>query len=298
MLTMGTTDTFGVDRVEPVRELCDRLCEVYEVTARPHIHVDAAVGWPLVFFLDYDFSGNPLEINESTLAGLHRNTTRFRELRHADSFTVDFQKWGYVPYTSSLVMIRDAADMKALEHDPENFSYFEKDTEGQTHLHSTIECSRGGAGVFGAAAALSHLGVVGYQLLVANSLQNAGYLRQRLIQEKGVKCVAAGNHGPSVGFRLYDPAVVADADAEFDRELAVQESAEWEERVSGNNQYHRGVFKRRGKVALYTNYVQSIAHTHYDAHGHYRVLAGEKAVFMNPLTTQREIDRFVGRLHG
>ena len=29
-------------------------------------------------------------------------------------------------------MIRDAADMKALEHDPENFSYFEKDTEGET----------------------------------------------------------------------------------------------------------------------------------------------------------------------
>ena len=298
MLTMGTTDTFGVDRVKPVRDLCDRLCAAYEITAKPHIHVDSAVGWPLVFFLEYDFTGNPLGINESTLAGLHHNTMRFRELRHADSFTVDFQKWGYVPYTSSLVMIRDEADLKALEHDPENFSYFEKDTEGRTHLHSTIECSRGGAGVFGAAAALAHLGVQGYQLLVANSLQNAGFLRHLLMRERGVKCVATANHGPSVGFRLYDPVAVEDADAEFACELNLQNPTLWEERVSLNNQYHRAAFKRRGKVALYTSYVQSIAHTHYDEHGHYRLLAGEKAVFMNPLTTHDEISRFVARLHG
>jgi L-2,4-diaminobutyrate decarboxylase len=44
-----------------------------------------------------------------------------------------------VPYTSSLVMIRDRADLKVLEHDAEYFSYFEKSIEGQSHLHSTIE---------------------------------------------------------------------------------------------------------------------------------------------------------------
>ncbi len=298
MLTMGTTDTFGVDRVKPVRDLCDQLCECYEITAKPHIHVDSAVGWPLVFFLDYDFDKNPLDINEPTLEGLHQNTGRFRELCHADSFTVDFQKWGYVPYTSSLVMVREKDDLRALEHDPENFTYFEKDTEGQTHLHSTIECSRGGAGVFGAAAALSHLGVEGYQLLVANSLQNAGYFRHHLTQAKGAKCVATANHGPSVGFRLYDPAIVPDAVAEFAAELILENPTAWEERVSRNTRYHRAAFKRRGKVALYTNYVESIAHTQYDDHGHYRILSGEKAVFMNPLTTHRDIRRFVEILHG
>jgi glutamate/tyrosine decarboxylase-like PLP-dependent enzyme len=140
--------------------------------------------------------------------------------------------------------------------------------------------------------------VEGYQLLVANSLQNAGFLRHLLMREKGVKCVATANHGPSVGFRLYDPAAVAAVDAEFEWELNLQVQSKWEERVSSNNQYHRAVFKRRGKVALYTSYVQSIAHTHYDEHGHYRLLAGEKAVFMNPLTTYDEISRFVARLHG
>jgi glutamate/tyrosine decarboxylase-like PLP-dependent enzyme len=298
MLTMGTTDTFGVDRVKPVHDLRERLCEQYEITAKPHIHVDSAVGWPLIFFLGYDFDRNPLGINEPTLDGLYHNTERFRELRYADSFTVDFQKWGYVPYTSSLVMIREESDLRALEHDPENFTYFEKDTEGQTHLHSTIECSRGSAGVFGAATALSHLGVEGYQILIANSLQNAGYFRHRLSQTPGVKTVATANHGPSVGFRLYDPAVVPDPTAEFSLEWDLKNTPDWIERVDRNSHYHRAAFKRRGKFALYTNYVQSIAHTNYDEHGHYRMLPGEKAVFMNPLTRFEDIDSFVSRLHG
>lgn len=141
MLTMGTTDTFGVDQVKPVFELRNRLCEQFEVAVKPHIHVDAAIGWSMIFFLGYDFAANPLAINSATLAGIERNVARFAELKYADSFTVDFQKWGYVPYTSSLVMIKEQDDLKAMENDPENFSYFERDIQGQTHLQSTIECS-------------------------------------------------------------------------------------------------------------------------------------------------------------
>jgi len=298
MLTMGTTDTFAVDQVKPVRDLCDRLCEQYEITAKPHLHVDAAVGWPLIFFMDYDFDRNPLEINEGTLTGLRRNTDRFRELRHADSFTVDFHKWGYVPYTSSLVMIRDRRDLTALEHDPENFTYFEKDTEGQTHLHSTIECSRGGVGVFGAATSLLHLGVEGHQLLVANSLQTAGYFRHRLAQTPGVMVLAPANQGPSASFRLYDPATGADPGGEFALGYAVMNPVDWRDRVARNNHYHREAFLRRGRSTLYTNYVDSAAHTDYDAHGRYRILPGEKAVFMNPLTRFEHIDSFIDRIHG
>jgi glutamate/tyrosine decarboxylase-like PLP-dependent enzyme len=177
MLTMGTTDTFGVDRVKPVVELRDRLCERFEVAVRPHIHVDAAIGWSMIFFLDYDFAANPLAINAATLAGIERNVSRFAELRYADSFTVDFQKWGYVPYTSSLVMIKEQDDLKAMENDPEHFSYFERDIQGQTHLQSTIECSRGASDLFGAYAALNYLGVEGYRTVLAHCLQNANYFR-------------------------------------------------------------------------------------------------------------------------
>lgn len=298
MLTMGTTDTFGVDRVKPVHDLSARLCQRFGVTTPPHIHVDAAVGWPLIFFLDYDFDRNSLEIDDLTLEGLRRNVDRFRELRYADSFTVDFQKWGYVPYTSSLVMVKHRDSMKALEHDPENFSYFEKDIQGQTHLQSTIECSRGAAGLFGAYSAMQYLGKHGYQVLIANSLQNANYMRQRLLASPGALVIAPENCGPSVAFRLYDPARVPDAAAAFARDRALSEDPIYRRHLQQANAYHREVFLRRGKRGLYTNWVEFATRTDYDPSDRWEPLPGEKAVFINPLTDREHIDAFIARLHG
>jgi glutamate/tyrosine decarboxylase-like PLP-dependent enzyme len=298
MLTMGTTDTFGVDRVKPVVDLRDRLCAEYAIKVKPHIHVDSAVGWPIAFFIDYDFDANPLRINHATVPSLLRYARHFAELRYADSFTIDFHKWGYVPYTSSLVMIRDRRDLDALAHDFENFSYFEQGMQSETHLHSTIECSRSATGVFGAYTALTQIGIEGYRTLIANCLQNANYFRYELAKRPGVKTVAPGNFGPSVGFRLYNPEIVHDPEGEFEKELRFTEDSAWEERLRRNSAYHRSAFQSRGKKGLYTNWVDFIAHTNYDGLGRFRRIPGEKAVFMNPLTTYRQIDEFIPQLHG
>ena len=204
MLTLGTTDTFGLDRIKPVSDLRDRLCERFEIKVKPHIHVDAAVGWPLIFFLSYDVEKNPLGINEITLEGLKRHIAHAAELKYADSITIDFQKWGYVPYTSSLVMIKNRQDLQVMTHDPENFSYFENDIQGDNHLQATIECSRSATGVFGAYAALHYMGIEGYQTVLAHCLQNANYFRSRLMELPSVKVLAAENQGPSVSFRMYN----------------------------------------------------------------------------------------------
>lgn len=296
MLTLGTTDTFGVDRIKPVYELRNRLCEEYDITVKPHIHADAAVGWSMLFFLDYDFARNPLEINESTLAGIRHNVERFREVKYADSFTVDFQKWGYVPYTSSLVMIKNRDDMHALENDPENFSYFEHDLQGQTHLQSTIECSRGAAGMFGAFSALQHMGIEGYQIILAHCLQNANYFRHQLQQLGNVKLMVPENQGPSVGFKLYDPNGVQDPEAEFLLEQSCMTNPEAMERMKRNSHYHRENFVQRGKFGLYTNWVEFIARSSYNAKGAYAYIPGEKAVFMNPATGREQIDQFIQRM--
>lgn len=298
MLTMGTTDTFGVDRVKPVWDIVEKLMDEYDMKTRPHIHVDSAVGWPMIFFLDYDFDNNPLDINEDTLSGLRVCVEAFQELKYADSFTVDFHKWGFVPYTSSLVMVKDDSSFKALEHDPENFSYFEKDTQGYTHLQSTMECSRGAAGVFGAYATLRYLGKSGFRTLIAHGLQNAAYFRHRLQSEKLAALVCEDNHGPSVGFRLYDPAVVSDPKAEFAYEKTFDNSEECARRIARNTDYHRRCFLQRGKNHLYTNWIEFASHTDYDERGRFRKLPGEKAVFMNALTDPEHIDRFLKVLHG
>ncbi|SYL11098.1 L-tyrosine decarboxylase [Klebsiella pneumoniae] len=118
-----------------------------------------------------------------------------------------------MPYTSSLVMVRDGDDFKALENDPENFTYFEHALEGQTHLQSTIECSRSGVGVFGAYAGLHYLGVEGYQTIIAHCLQNANYMRNQLLSMGNACVMVPENQGPSVGFRLYSPKLVNDPQA-------------------------------------------------------------------------------------
>ncbi len=298
MLTMGTTDTFAVDPVKAVHDLRNRLCLQYGIDVKPHIHVDSAIGWTMLFFLGYDFDENPLQINGATLAGLRRNVEMFRELRYADSFTVDFQKWGYAPYTSSLVMFADRSDLKFLENDPENFSYFEDELQGHSHLQATIECSRGAAGVFAAYAALNFLGIEGYQVVLAHCLQNADYFRHRLRQLGFAKVIAPENAGPSVGFRLYNPDGVSDAEAEFAVEQHRQPDKEYLERLSANSAFHRQVFLDRGKVGLYTNWVSFIAHTSYDETGRCHRLPGEKAVFLNPATTRRQIDEFIHHILG
>lgn len=296
MLTMGTTDTFGVDRVKPVHDLITRLCDRFDIAVRPHIHVDAAVGWPMIFFLDYDFDNNPLDINQTTLKGLKRHAQSFHELKYADSFTVDFQKWGFVPYTSSLVMVKDRADMKALEHDPENFSYFENDVQGNTHLQSTIECSRSASGMFGAYTGMHYLGKEGYQALIAHGLQNANYFRERLSQIPGIHIIASDNQGPSVGFRIYDSRSVSDAALEFSKEKEFPNDDQYHQRVRRNTRYHRELFLNRKKRHLYTNWVEFITHSDYDEKGQWSKIPGEKAVFMNPLTTRQNIDTFIDSL--
>ncbi|MDO5307938.1 MAG: pyridoxal-dependent decarboxylase [Planctomycetia bacterium] len=292
MLTMGTTDTFGVDCVKPTRDLVDRLCRQFNVETPPHIHVDSAVGWAILFFLDYDFNENPLDINHATILGLRRHVELFKQLKYADSFAVDFHKWGYAPYPSSLIMVKDKDSFKALEHDPEQFSYFERSQVEHYHLQSTIEASRSAVGVFAAFAALEYLGVQGYQTLIANSLQNAAYFCYRLKNTPGATLLAPHNDGPSATFRLYDPKRVQDPEKELAFELANGALPQYKERLEKNSNYHRADFIARGKQILYTNWVEYAAHTKYDQNNTCARIPGEKAVFFNPLITPERIDDF------
>lgn len=297
MLTMGTTDTFAIDQVKPVYDLRERLCKEYDIAVKPHIHVDAAVGWSMMFFIDYDFADNPIGINEATLSGIESVAARMRELKYADSFTVDFQKWGYVPYTSSLVMIKNKKDMDALKNDPKNFSYFENDLQEDTHLQSTIECSRGATGLFGAYSALKYMGLEGYQTLIAHSLQNANYMRHQLMKDSACKVVVPENQGPSVTFRLYDRNIVKDANEEFELERHSTNNEAIKARMEHNSEFHRHIFNNRGKTGLYTNWVEFISRSNYVGRGIYSYIPGEKAVFMNPATQREHIDAFLERLY-
>ena len=84
----------------------------------------------------------------------------------------------------------------------------------------------------------------------------------------------------------------------FQLQVRPEHIAEYRTRLERNNRYHRDIFLRRGKVGLYTNWVEFIAHTDYDARGRCGAIPGEKAVFMNPRTRYEDIDQFIDVVRG
>ncbi|EMI16127.1 glutamate decarboxylase [Rhodopirellula maiorica SM1] len=57
--TFGTTDAFGIDDIQAIKQIIDRKSQQYGVTPA-HLHVDAAVGWISCFLTEYDIQANPL----------------------------------------------------------------------------------------------------------------------------------------------------------------------------------------------------------------------------------------------
>jgi len=131
---------------------------------------------------------------------------------------------------------------------------------------------------------------------LAHCLQNANYFRHRLHEFAGVMVLVYQNQGPSVAFRMYDPKVVACIEDEYDFKYNYQHNDEYKARLDRNSNYHRDIFERRGKVGLYTNWVEYISHTAHDEDDRHCFIPGEKAVFVNPRTTFTDIDKFLENL--
>jgi glutamate/tyrosine decarboxylase-like PLP-dependent enzyme len=115
--TMGTTDAFGLDDLEQIVEVRDRLAEEYGLEYRPHVHADAVIGWAWSTFNDYDFEANALGFRGRTVRALAKAVHRIRPLHRADSIGVDFHKTGFAPYMASLFLVRDKRDLALIARD-------------------------------------------------------------------------------------------------------------------------------------------------------------------------------------
>ena len=144
--TMGTTDAFGVDDLDAVVDLRDRLVDDYDLDYTPHVHADAVIGWAWSVFNDYDFERNPLGFRPRTVRALAAACRRISKLHRADSIGVDFHKTGFAPYISSLFLVRDRADLQCLVRGRSEMPYLFQ--SGKRHPGMfTLEASRSGSGV-------------------------------------------------------------------------------------------------------------------------------------------------------
>src|SRR5438445_418116 len=78
--TMGTTDAFGIDDLEAIHALRERLVVDFGLDYRPHIHADAVIGWAWSVFNDYNWLANELGFRGRTVRALAAASHRIRHL--------------------------------------------------------------------------------------------------------------------------------------------------------------------------------------------------------------------------
>ena len=170
IISGGSTNNMVVDPIEKVVELRDRLVKELGLSYVPHVHVDAVVAFPWIFFKDYDFKLNPLGVNSIALERISEIIKYLKDLNRADSFGIDFHKMGFCPYVSCVFMVKNK---KALYKNSEFWKW---------PFKYSIENSRPGDGPNSAYVALNVLGVTGFQNLVAYLTEMAVDLQNKLLE--------------------------------------------------------------------------------------------------------------------
>ncbi|MBI1313535.1 aspartate aminotransferase family protein [bacterium] len=204
--TLGTTDAFGLDDLAEIREIRDRLVDEFSLDYVPHLHADAVIGWAWSVFNDYDFDANPLGFRHRTVRSLAGTKRRIRDLHLADSVGIDFHKTGFTPYISSMILVRDAADLARIARDPEAMPYLFQSGEYHPGMY-TLETSRSGFGPMAALANLLLFGKNGLRALLGHLVTMAESLAEHLEGHAATTVLNSENFGPVTLFRVYPDGV-------------------------------------------------------------------------------------------
>lgn len=200
-LNGGNTNELVIDPIKKVYDLVHRIAKDYELDYMPHIHVDSVIGWIYLFYNDYDFEQNPLEVDPAYLTKMKSIAKQASQFVYADSLGIDFHKTGFCPYASSLFLLKKKAD----------FSYISKkaipETEGMVYgdydpYDYTLELSRSSTGPVAALAALKTLGKEGFQKILKNWLGSTCYFKEQLKKARNVVLLNEAAQGFAVLFIL------------------------------------------------------------------------------------------------
>ncbi len=288
--TFGTTDGSGIDDVAGVRKIIDGKAEQYGVPA-PQLHVDAAVGWALCFLGDYDRAENPLEFTPELLSVVERVQAHAAGLRVADSVTLDFHKMGRGHYPGSAFLMNRRADLKYLARDVADTPYFSEADSRRDPALVTLECSRPGLGPYSVMASLNGIGLTGFQMLTARSLELAEGLKHRLAKLEYCKVLNAETVGPSVCWWVLPKG--RNAREIFDRlergELPPEEMQRYFAEVK--RLFGKRSYSLEPAIDARLSYTTNFG---YRPHG--IEIPAWKAVFFNPKTEEAVLDQLVESL--
>ncbi len=242
--TMGSTDAFGIDDLEGIVNLRDELVEEFQIDYRPHVHADAVIGWAWSVFNDYDYEQNELGFRGRTVRSLAEAQYRIRHLGLADSLGIDFHKTAYVPYVSSLVLLKNAHDFKYIARSRDSMPYLYQSGEYHPGMF-TLETSRSATGPMAALANLLLLGKEGLRTLLGHAVEMAEALREKIESHPDVTVLNGDNVGPVTLFRVYPHGV--NTFTIKDRERS---DPKFREQLLAHNAYNRRIFEHVQEEAI------------------------------------------------
>ncbi len=285
--TMGTTDALGIDDLEGIVKIRDRLVRRHGLDYQPHVHADAVIGWAWSVFNDYDFEVNPLGFRPRTVRALAGARRRICKLHLADSVGVDFHKTGFAPYVSSLVLVQDRRDLSLLLRGREQMPYLFQSGQRHPGIY-TLETSRGANGVLGALANLLLLGKPGMQTLLGHLVEMAEWLREHLEGHNSTTVLNSDNVGTVTLFRVYPDGV--DTWTIKDRERTDPNARE---ELLAHNEYNRRIFRylydhaMQGRGVL-ISMTDCYRHTDYG-----EPIVALKSYILSPFASQRHVEKLV-----
>jgi len=283
--TFGTTDGFGIDDVKAIRQCVQSRCDTWNVPM-PQIHVDAAVGWAISMLTDYDRQSNPLQFEPNVLELIQRAQSYSTGLRYADSVTIDFHKMGRGHYPSSAFIVNRREDLKYLARSVNDTPYFSDADARRDPALFTLECSRPAIGPYAVVASLNGIGLTGWQMLIARSLEMAQQLKDRLSKIEYCKVLNAGTTGPSVNWWVLPKG--RNAEEIFQRMTRNELTDEQRDRYSREI---RHLFDKRLKMMDPALDARLGFTTSFGYCPHGINIPAWKAVFFNPKTTDEMVDR-------
>lgn len=235
--TMGTTDAFGVDDLQAMNDVRNRLVAEFSLDYAPHLHADAVIGWAWSVFNDYDFKSNPLGFRPRTVRALAGVRRHMQHLGLADSLGIDFHKTGFAPYVSSMFLTRDANDFQLVARSADSMPYLFQ----SGHYHPgryTLETTRSGSGPMAALANLRLFGKNGLRALLGHLVSMAEALREQLEGHAATHVLNGGNFGPVTLFRVYPDGIDT-----FSVPRREQTDASYRDKLREHNAYNRRIFE-------------------------------------------------------
>lgn len=194
----ATTIQMTIDPVKKVAEMRDRLVEKYKLDYKPHIHVDSVIGWVYLFFKNYDFKSNPLNIRKRALKKIEKMYTRISDIKYADSFSADFHKTGFCPYLSSIFITKNREEIYKLGG-PKSKVLQISDLEygNYSPFLYTLELSRSSSGPLSALVTLKSFGVEGFQEIIGELMNMGEYMKEKIDEYEEYEVI---NENDSDGF--------------------------------------------------------------------------------------------------